>query len=262
MSRKMIFFDIDGTITQDKTYFIPESTRTALQQASANGHLLFVNTGRTFIAVDKDVRALPFDGYVTGCGTFIYYHGKQLLAHPLSHQVCREVVENLRAWDIPVFYEGNDNLYYDPENPTPDWKYQVLLRNFKKDRFSHISMDEPFVFDKFLVFPKETSQMDAFEAYCQGKFTAIDRGHGMFEMIQASCSKATGIQFLMNRFQISLEDCYVIGDSTNDLPMLTYVPNSIAMGNSMKEILPYCSYQTTDIMDDGIYNALRHFHII
>lgn len=262
MSRKMIFFDIDGTITQDGTYRIPDSTRRALRLARENGHLLFVNTGRTFVAIDPDVRALPFDGYVTGCGTYIYYRGQQLQAHSLTHEACAELVENLRRWDIPAFFEGNDDLYYDPENPTPDWKYQVLLKNFKKEAFTHISMESPFVFDKYLIFPRESSQMDAFRAYCQGRFTAIDRGHGMFEMIQSAYSKATGIRYLQDRFQIPLEDCYVIGDSTNDLPMLTYVPNSIAMGNCMKEILPYCSYQTTDIMEDGIYNALRHFHII
>ena len=30
----------------------------------------------------------------------------------------------------------------------------------------------------------------------------------------------------------------------------------------MKEILPFCTYQTTDIEDNGIYNALKHFGLI
>jgi len=34
------------------------------------------------------------------------------------------------------------------------------------------------------------------------------------------------------------------------------------MGNSMESILPYCSYKTTDIKEDGIYNALVYFGII
>ena len=38
------------------------------------------------------------------------------------------------------------------------------------------------------------------------------------------------------------------------------IPNSIAMGNSDPRILPYCSYKTTDILDDGIYNAII-FHL-
>lgn len=113
-----------------------------------------------------------------------------------------------------------------------------------------------------MIYPTKESDCEAFWPFAEERFTIIDRGRGMYEIIQKDFSKATGIQFLMDRFQIPLEDCFVIGDSTNDLPMLTYVPNSIAMGNSMKEILPYCSYQTTDIMDDGIYHALKHFEII
>lgn len=262
MDRKMIFFDIDGTLSQDDTFLIPESTKLALQKAHDNGHLLFVNTGRTFTAVDQDVRQLPFDGFVTGCGTYIYYHGEQLFASPLSQDTCREIVKHLREWKLPVFFEGNSDLYYDPQNPTPQWKYDLLLKNFKKERFTEIHLEESFLFDKILIFPTEESNMEAFWAYSKDKFEAIDRGQGMYEVIQAPYSKATGIQFLMDKFQIPLENCFVIGDSTNDLPMLTYVPNSIAMGNSMKEILPYCSYQTTDIMEDGIYNALLHFGII
>ncbi|MGI6070187.1 MAG: HAD family hydrolase [Blautia sp.] len=262
MSKKMIFFDVDGTITQDITFRIPDSTPVALQKAHENGHLLFVNTGRTFCAVDKAVRALPFDGFVTGCGTYIYYHGQQILANPLPGELCREIVQYLRQWKIPVFYEGNDDLYFDPENPTPQWKYDLYLKNYKKDSFTHIDLETSFVFDKFMLYPTDDSDMEAFLQYAEGKFTVIDRGSRMYEIIQAPFSKATGIQFLIDRLGIPLEDCYVIGDSTNDLPMLTYVPGSIAMGNSMKEILPYCSYQTTDIMDDGIYHALAHFGMI
>ena len=70
-------------------------------------------------------------------------------------------------------------------------------------------------------------------------FSIIDRGNGMREAVPANHSKATAIQYLCDHFQIPLENCYAIGDSTNDLPMLEYVPHAIAMGVSMKEILPY-----------------------
>lgn len=83
----------------------------------------------------------------------------------------------------------------------------------------------------------------------------------MYEVVPKGISKATGIQVLMDYYGISLQDCYAIGDSTNDLPMLEFVPNSIAMGNSMKEILPYCAYQTANLEDDGIEKALKHYGI-
>lgn len=84
----------------------------------------------------------------------------------------------------------------------------------------------------------------------------------MAEIIQKDYSKATAIQFMCDYLNLSLDDCYVIGDSTNDLSMLQYVRHSIAMGNSTPEILPYCEYVTTDIMEDGIANALKHYGLI
>ena len=47
----------------------------------------------------------------------------------------------------------------------------------------------------------------------------------------------------------------------NDLPMLTAVPNSIAMGGAEK-IYPYVSFITKPIEEDGIEFALNHFGII
>ena len=44
--------------------------------------------------------------------------------------------------------------------------------------------------------------------------------------------------------------------------MLEYVPHGIAMGVSMKEILPYVEYQTDTVENDGVVKALKHYHII
>lgn len=45
--RKLIFFDIDGTIVTEARdgRIIPDSTRTALRKLQQNGHLCFINTG-------------------------------------------------------------------------------------------------------------------------------------------------------------------------------------------------------------------------
>ena len=66
-------------------------------------------------------------------------------------------------------------------------------------------------------------------------------------------------QHLIN---IPFENTYAIGDSTNDLPMLKYVKNSIAMGNSNPLLFDLVSYVTTDIEEDGIYKALKHYSLI
>ena len=45
--KKILFFDIDGTLLTSHPFKVPESTSRALTKAHENGHLLFINTGRT-----------------------------------------------------------------------------------------------------------------------------------------------------------------------------------------------------------------------
>ena len=55
--RKLIFFDIDGTIVTEARdgRIIPDSTRTALRKLQQNGHLCFINTGRALAEIDEPV---------------------------------------------------------------------------------------------------------------------------------------------------------------------------------------------------------------
>ncbi|MFQ8776499.1 MAG: HAD hydrolase family protein [Roseburia sp.] len=76
-------------------------------------------------------------------------------------------------------------------------------------------------------------------------------------------AKATGIQYVLDHYGLRKEDAYVFGDSNNDLPMLTYIPNSVAMGNaSPASLFDEVSYVTKKASEDGISVALEHFGFI
>ena len=75
-------------------------------------------------------------------------------------------------------------------------------------------------------------------------------------------SKATGIQFLLDFFGLSLHNAYVFGDGNNDQDMLEYVPNSVCMGSGSELAKKAASYITDGVTEDGIYNAMKHFGLI
>jgi len=79
---------------------------------------------------------------------------------------------------------------------------------------------------------------------------------------RSTAVRQQAFQFLAEKLNVSVENTFAFGDSTNDLPMLQYAGNSIAMGHCDPLILPHCTYQTSDILDNGIANALKHFHLI
>ena len=45
MSRKIAFFDIDGTLTSEIDGSVPADAADAIRRARNNGHLMFINTG-------------------------------------------------------------------------------------------------------------------------------------------------------------------------------------------------------------------------
>ena len=46
MKKKCLFFDIDGTLVDEQTHQIPQSTIEALRAARRSGSVVFINTGR------------------------------------------------------------------------------------------------------------------------------------------------------------------------------------------------------------------------
>ena len=52
------------------------------------------------------------------------------------------------------------------------------------------------------------------------------------------------------------------GDGNNDEEMLKYVSIGVAMGNAKDEVKEIADYVTTDLYNDGIYNAMKYYSLI
>ncbi len=260
--KKILFFDIDGTLTDDQTGCVPSSTVSAIQQARALGHLAFVNSGRPITTIPQAVIDIGFDGFVCGCGTYIDYLGKPLFNVCLNHEECQDIVTHLIESRIDAILEGSHGIYIcrKAKHPTVERIYQLYKYH---DHFDVKDEDDPDIyFDKFAIWYDEHSDYDTFYQRYQNQFEFIDRGPFMREIVPHGISKASGIQFLLDYFHIDMDDCYAFGDSSNDLSMLSFVKHSIGMQNGEPKVLQRVSYITTHSKDDGIEHALKHFHII
>lgn len=263
ISPSVIFFDIDGTIvTEDEHQIIPESTRAAIAETRRRGNLTFINTGRTAFNISRQIREMGFDGYICGCGTYVEYGGNVISENRLDRKFCREIAELMRECRVTPVYEDRDGYFFDGKLPM-----NQALRNFL-DTFvdpnidiSRQVEDDEFIFDKFVVWLDDSSDEEKFYREVGRNFEIIDRGGRFFENVPLGFSKATGIRLILEKLGIPVENAYAIGDSMNDLPMFSAVPNSIAMG-AATTVYPYVSHITTGINEDGISNALRHFGLI
>ncbi len=67
---------------------------------------------------------------------------------------------------------------------------------------------------------------------------------------------------MISHFGIDLSETMAFGDGGNDIGMLRHVALGVAMGNAAPEVKASADFVTTDVTDNGVENALRHFRLI
>lgn len=265
---KVVFFDIDGTLIDPKTDFqIPESAIGAIQKLRKAGHLAVVNTGRTASFMENCILDAGFDAMIYGCGTMITYRGEELMHVSLEKNVIDRLIDLLRKCRIDGVLEGKEKCYFDYQGEiyNPEFKKLSQAAAYIRGDFEHVE-----AVDKLYVRKGEYSDFDRFYHEFKDELQFIDRGKGFYELVPVGYSKATGMEYLIDYLKrqelgkesgrtVSMDFTYSIGDSTNDLPMLEAAGTSIAMGNSMKEILGKVTHVTKNIEDNGIMYAIENF---
>lgn len=288
-----LFFDIDGTIISEKTHTIPESAVRAIETAGKNGCLTFINTGRTYFFVPIALKKIAFDGFLCGCGTHIIskfpesaeqkepenfpakntgIHSSTDIPehmHTLYHRIipleeALQIIKTLQQCHIDGVLEGEHFNYFSRERSRFEQINQIQDSFIGNVRGRARFFDDPDIHtDKFVIWSDETSDMESFFAFAESKnYDVIDRRGGFYEIVPAGHSKATAISYILKQFGLTKEHAYVFGDSSNDLPMFTCVPNAIAMGEYDPVLAPYTSYVTKTVEEDGIEFALKHFGFI
>lgn len=263
--RKIAFFDIDGTLTSELDGSVPQSAADSIRQARENGNLMFINTGRCFQNVEKRFRDIGFDGYICGCGTNIYCDGKNVLYAPQTHEVIMQILQKARETNVDILFESRREVCFDLSRPLSHpgavRQYQAFLERGYEMRED---LENPnFFCDKFVIWYEQDEQLTQFRKISDLYFDCIDRGGTFREFVPYGYSKATGIQFVLDYYGLDKNNAYAFGDSNNDISMLSYLPNSIAMGNaSPKSLLKQVSHVTAKASEDGIMMALKHFQFI
>jgi len=265
MSRKIAFFDIDGTLTSETDGHVPKDAAVAIAKARANGNLMFINTGRCFQNVEPRFREVGWDGYVCGCGTNIYCGGQDVLHVSQTHSTTIQILNAARQLDVDILFESRIQVAFDLSRPLhhPDAirQYQAFVsRQYDMPE----NLENPnFFSDKFVIWYQKEAQLSAFRKVSDRWFTCIDRGGTFREFVPHGYSKASGIQYVLDYYNLKLTDAYAFGDSNNDLSMLSYVPHSIAMGNASPEnLFDQVEYVTAKSSCGGIQQALKHYHFL
>ena len=130
-----LFFDIDGTLVSFKTHEIPPSTIFALTQAKANGHRVYIATGRPPIII-TNLGAIEhlIDGYITTNGALCFV-GKEIVAcQPITKSDVLTVVDDAKTRGYSLIVVGqSDVAVLDPTGDVHRIFQQMLaVKNLEK----------------------------------------------------------------------------------------------------------------------------------
>ena len=255
---KIIFFDIDDTLRNSKTGFIPSTIPTAFKQLRDKGILTGIATGRGIFGVVPELKALKPDFFVTLNGAYIEDKKGNVI---YSNKIAKDKVEEYITWtkEVGIDYglvgshaaklsrrtemisQAIDPIYPDLE-VDPDF-YQ------KEDIYQMWTFEEQ---GDDLVLPNtlaSTLRMVRWHEHSS-------------DVVPISGSKAAGVAKVVDQLGLKPENVIVFGDGLNDLELFDYAGISVAMGVSHDKIKEKADYITKTLEEDGIFDALEGFGMV
>lgn len=259
--RKVLFFDIDGTLWNHYNV-IPQSTIDAIGQARNNGHLAFICSGRARGYIqNENLLGIGFDGVVSGCGTMCEYNGGILDYYRLDNELLAFTIETVRRCGMKPILEGREFLYFDEADFGKDLYGQKLIRELGT-RWKEISACEGKWEASKLSCDTSEADMTTCMKELEADYDFIIHNEKICEIVPKGFHKGIGLAKVCDRLGIDIKDSFAFGDSVNDLGMFRSAGVSVAMGNGSDEIKAVADYVTDTMDNDGIWKACKHFGLI
>ncbi|GLC87620.1 Cof-type HAD-IIB family hydrolase [Lysinibacillus piscis] len=255
---KIIFFDIDGTLYNDEKK-IPQSAKEAVLAARRNGYEIAIATGRSPFMAKPILEELDIHTYVTFNGQYVVYQDEVIYANEIDKESLAKIAEFSASRDEPVvFLDDKHMVATAPAHHMVSDSLATLMHHDYPKIDATYYMQNPVY--QTLAFVTEQD-----EPLYREKFPNVRlvRWHPYScDILPLGGSKALGIEKVLEKMGLTMEDAIAFGDGLNDIEMLTAVGTSVAMGNAEDEVKAVAKYVTDHIDQDGIAKMLRELKII
>lgn len=259
MAKKIIFFDIDRTIYDPDIKGISNSTKEALRKLHNDPDIeIAIATGRAFYMLHNIEEIKEYINiYVLINGQIIIKDGKTIFRNPIKKEYVNNVVSIFESKKMKYGFLGefDETLNIVDEKGKQafelvDMKLPRIDPNFHKDND---------IFQMW-TFCERNEHIEFREQF--SNLQVVPWLGGGFDVLSKGMSKKEGIKRILELEGIPLEDSYAFGDGDNDIEMLDFIPNSVAMGNATKDAKKHATYITDDIKNDGVLKGLQFLGLL
>jgi Cof subfamily protein (haloacid dehalogenase superfamily) len=275
---KAVFLDVDGTLLNDRG-LVPDSARAAVRAARANGHLVFLCTGRSLAELWGEIMDIGFDGVIAAAGGYVAVDGQVLAHQNVPVDQVRRVMEYFDARGINYFLEANSGLYGSATikaqmrqvlygGVTDEDVLAELERGFAPF-IDHLVVGADMLRDDInkISFLGSDVPFEEIRSEFAGTFDVIPATVPQFEpnsgeLAIAGVHKAGAIEILLQHLDIPVADTMAYGDGHNDLEMLAYVHVGVAMGNAHQPVKEVADDITGSPDEDGILTSFTKYGLV
>ena len=249
-----VFLDIDGTLIAD-SFIIPPENLKAIKAAREKGHMVFVNTGRSWGNIPPVLmeQIKDFDGIIAGSGAMVKIANETVFSGSLSNdlvfRIAGFVFSNPQYWATFEGYYSNyvitNGIRHCNEFQQHIGSMSELKKACEADEIQVIAMGGEPISEEFETLFADEITVFQFSYYA--------------DLVKKGLNKAVGIEKVLEFTGIRRENTIAIGDSNNDYDMLKYAGIGVAMANSQQSILDMADYITDSNSENGVAKATEKF---
>ncbi len=247
----MIFFDVDGTLINSTITSLPDSTLEALNLLKQKGYKIGIASGRGKDSMIKTniLSQFQFDGLVLNNGQMVYDQDMNLIFEDYipdaTVEKCIRIATELK---IPLVVKSSPRFI--TMEPNEDvYRAREYLNNsipevgiFGGNKVGAMVAYGPLSYD--------------YQDFCSIAGLKVLPGMSSYcDLTMANVSKQTGIRILLELN--SLENYIGFGDSLNDIEMMAGAKIAVCMGEGHEKTKEIADHVTSNLEDDGIYNACK-----
>lgn len=256
MIKKLLFFDIDGTLLNHEKE-LPASTKETIQKLHEAGHHVFIATGRAPFMFKQLREELGIRSFVSFNGQYVVFEDEVIYENPLKIETLKQLLEHSSKSNHPLVFMSEEDMKSTVED------HPFIHESFGSLKFDHPDFHPHYFNDKniyqTLLFCEDGEEV-MYQDYDDLHFI---RWHRLStDILPLGGSKAEGIKKIMERLGYDREDVYAFGDGLNDLEMIEFAGTGVAMGNAVESLKEKADFVTKSVEEDGIQYAVEQLNLL